>query len=91
MTAQQIEIIWAAMKAGVPHPDHFVTREGTIECAAHVPYPGTDTWRRDRYRRLDPAGAAAHRAALADFVGADEPLCTVCRGIARRAKEGAAR
>jgi len=69
----------------------YSSESGRIECADHAPYRGSDTWRFDRYRPMGAAEQADFRAALVGVIGPDEPLCEVCRGIARRAKAEAAR
>ncbi len=78
----------ADMKCGSP-PAFFPVSSWRGQVVEESPYRGLDTWMQRRYRRLTPEMALDLRQVLADVIGRDEPLCEVCRGIARRAREGA--
>lgn len=34
--------------------DLFWSEQGAIGCARHVPYPGSDTWRSERWQAMTP-------------------------------------
>jgi hypothetical protein len=72
----------------------FWGADGRVECAEHVPYPGSDTWRAGRYRRMSRMAIARFRFTNPQVFkhDANVPTCEVCRGIARRnAQTGVAR
>jgi hypothetical protein len=56
---------------------------GRICCKRHGPYPGSDTWRSERWRPITPAEAAAFERE------AGQPAsCETCNAIAARHDEG---
>jgi len=63
-------------------PDLFWSERGAIGCATpgHAPFPGTDTFFFERWRRITPREAAA----FAREVGR-RPSCETCDAIARNA------
>jgi hypothetical protein len=67
----------------------YSSEDGRVECPDHAPYRGSDTWHFGRYRRMTAIEQASLRMELDGSVRPDEPLCEICRGIARRAKAGA--
>lgn len=44
-------------------PGLFWSQRGEVGCGAHTPYPGSDTWRWDRWGRITPR---IHAAILAE-------------------------
>jgi hypothetical protein len=67
---------------------HYRSEDDRIECSDHAPHRGSDTYRQRRYRPMNALQQVHARAVLLQerLIGWDEPLCEVCRGIARRAK-----
>jgi len=58
------------------------SRQGRVCCAQHAPYPMSDTWRHEGWRRMrdDEIASMSHE------IG--RPLdCETCHGIAQRAAE----
>jgi len=60
------------------------SEEGRVCCLQHAPYPGSDTWRGGRWRRMSDRELAAFAAEIGHAVE-----CEVCRAIRLRAAEGA--
>jgi hypothetical protein len=60
------------------------SEDGRVCCTQHAPYPGSDTWRSSRWRRMKDHEIDA----LATQTG--RPVeCETCRGIRLRAAEAA--
>ncbi len=53
----------------------FWDERGMVNCGAHAPLRGSDTWVFDHWQAITPADTA-------DSIAADVPLrCEVCHGI----------
>lgn len=73
-----------ARKAPTTKPPALLWGEdGRVCCTAHAPYPGTDTWLRDRWRRMRDHESAD----FAEQIG--RPVeCETCRSIRLRGEGG---
>ncbi len=72
-----------AKRERLPAPPPLLwSEDGRICCPAHAPFPGSDTWRFGRWRRMrDP-----EIASMSGQIG--RPLdCETCHGIAQRRAE----
>jgi hypothetical protein len=60
------------------------SEQGRVCCPTHAPYPGTDSWRFDRWRRMSAREIASFAAESGLPVE-----CEVCgpRALARRAED----
>ena len=52
----------------------FWSERGEVACAAHAPYPGTDTWKWERWRQLTEEEAREWTRQLGHA-----PKCETCR------------
>jgi hypothetical protein len=64
-------------------PPLLWNEQGRVCCPRHAPYPGSDSWRTDRWRRMSDAQLAAFAARTGMPVE-----CETCgpRALARRAE-----
>lgn len=52
---------------------------GSISCAKHAPYRGSDTWRLDRWRPMPASEVAAFLSDVGETIA-----CETCRANAKR-------
>ena len=71
-------------KTTTKRPQLLWNERGQVGCTipGHAPYPGTDSWVWERWKRITPREAAA----FAREVGRS-PSCETCNAIARRARD----
>ena len=55
----------------------YWSERGAVGCERHIPYPGSDTWRWERWRFLAVDEAEAWRSELGDL-----PSCETCGKVA---------
>jgi len=60
------------------------SEEGRVCCLEHAPYPGSDTWRTGRWRRMTDRELAVFAAEIGRAVE-----CEVCRAVRLCAAEAA--
>ena len=59
-------------------PDLFWSETGEIDCAAHAPMRGSDTWTSGRWKKMSPRDLAGYIAA------GITPVCECCAAKAAR-------
>ena len=62
-------------------PPLLWSEDGRVCCHAHAPYPGSDTWRAGRWRRMRDAEVASFAAQIGR-----EVECETCRLVRLRAE-----
>lgn len=75
----------AEMVAKVPGRDGekvYFSERGAIACGIHAPYPGSDTFRWERWRRVTPAIAQEWARQAAEMGLAPEMKCETCGKVA---------
>ena len=73
MGTSAIRIAERARKTG-DRTTLFWSERGEVACALHAPYPGTDTWRWERWKLLTEAEAQEWSRVLGR-----SPRCEVCK------------
>ena len=62
------------------HETLYWDEDGQTACEAHMPFRGSDTWRKGRWRKITLREAIDFEAEVGR-----PPVCEVCAAIARRA------
>lgn len=70
-------------------PGLYISEDGRIECAKHLPYAGSDTHLAGRYVRLTVADEAAWRREIATTPIRIGLTCEVCHATRLQAEENA--